>query len=159
MSDPASAKLALSFLGRSAVAFAQAPDAPGAQPKPNTPVVPVQVNVVPGYQSFIYERLVPLAFTIPASPSFNIKDGQVLTVSVYSISTCESCSKVSIGYNGNWSTPPTYLSSAWARSYRLPCESISSFQKLATDPYHRVRRQASGVGRKAIQKVLRRVCS
>ncbi|KAF8604237.1 KapM protein [Ceratobasidium sp. AG-I] len=82
MSDPASAKLALSFLGRSTVAFAQAPDAPGAQPKPNTPAVPVQVDVVPGYQSFIYERLVPLAFDIPASPSFNIKDGQVLTATM-----------------------------------------------------------------------------
>jgi exportin-T len=68
MSDPSSAKLALSFLARST--------------KPNVPAVQVQLDVVPGYQSFIYERLVPLAFGIPASPSFNIKDGQSLSVSV-----------------------------------------------------------------------------
>jgi exportin-T len=81
MSDPTSSRVALSFLARSTVAFAQAPDAPGAQSNPNASSAPIQLDVVPGYQTFIYERLVPLVFNIPASPSFNIKDGQSLSVS------------------------------------------------------------------------------
>ncbi|KAJ1307606.1 hypothetical protein OPQ81_001701 [Rhizoctonia solani] len=76
LSDPASSRLALTFLAKSTVAFAQAPDAPGAS------APSVQLDVVPGYQTFIYERLVPLAFGIPASPSFNIKDGQSLSATM-----------------------------------------------------------------------------
>ncbi|CAE6425668.1 unnamed protein product [Rhizoctonia solani] len=76
LSDPSSSRLALTFLAKSTVAFAQAPDAPGAS------APSVQLDVVPGYQTFIYERLVPLAFGIPASPSFNIKDGQSLSASL-----------------------------------------------------------------------------
>ncbi|CAE7129203.1 unnamed protein product [Rhizoctonia solani] len=76
LSDPSSSRLALTFLAKSTVAFAQAPDAPGAS------APSVQLDVVPGYQSFIYERLVPLAFGIPASPSFNIKDGQSLSATM-----------------------------------------------------------------------------
>ncbi|KAG8733054.1 pre-tRNA nuclear export protein [Ceratobasidium sp. 423] len=76
LSDPASARLALTFLARSTVAFAQAADAPGAS------APSAQLDAVPGYQTFIYERLVPLAFGIPASPSFNIKDGQSLSATM-----------------------------------------------------------------------------
>ncbi|CAE6461768.1 unnamed protein product [Rhizoctonia solani] len=73
VSDPASARLSLTFLAKSTVAFSQASDAPGAS------APSAQLEAVPGYQTFIYERLVPLAFGIPASPSFNIKDGQSLS--------------------------------------------------------------------------------
>ncbi|KAG9091743.1 pre-tRNA nuclear export protein [Ceratobasidium sp. UAMH 11750] len=82
VSDPGSVKLALSFLAKSATAFAQAPNAPGAQPKPNAPAVAIQLDLVPGYQSFMYERLVPLAFSIPANSAFNIKDGQTLSATM-----------------------------------------------------------------------------
>ncbi|KAG8712895.1 pre-tRNA nuclear export protein [Ceratobasidium sp. 395] len=82
VTDPGSVKLALAFLAKSATAFAQAPNAPGAQPKPNAPAATIQFDVVPGYQSFMYERLVPLAFSIPANPSFNVKDGQTLSATM-----------------------------------------------------------------------------
>jgi exportin-T len=36
---------------------------------------------LPGFERFIYERLVPTAFRVPSSPQFNLKDGQVLVVS------------------------------------------------------------------------------
>ncbi|CAE6379710.1 unnamed protein product [Rhizoctonia solani] len=76
ISDPGSSRLALTFLAKSTVAFAQAGSAPGAS------APSVKLDAIPGYQTFIYERLVPLAFGIPASPSFNIKDGQSLSATM-----------------------------------------------------------------------------
>lgn len=35
---------------------------------------------LPGFEQFMYERLVPMAFRIVSSPSFNLKDGQSLLV-------------------------------------------------------------------------------
>ncbi|GLB40453.1 putative ARM repeat-containing protein [Lyophyllum shimeji] len=35
---------------------------------------------LPGFDRFIYERLVPAAFRVPSSPDFNIKDGQMMVV-------------------------------------------------------------------------------
>ncbi|CEL55488.1 Exportin-T OS=Laccaria bicolor (strain S238N-H82 / ATCC MYA-4686) GN=LOS1 PE=3 SV=1 [Rhizoctonia solani AG-1 IB] len=76
ISDPGSSRVALAFLAKSTIAFAQDPSAPGAS------APSVKTDTVPGYQTFIYERLVPLAFGIPASPSFNIKDGQSLSATM-----------------------------------------------------------------------------
>ncbi|KAF8753377.1 ARM repeat-containing protein [Rhizoctonia solani] len=76
LTDPGSSRLALTFLAKSTVAFAQAPSAPGAS------APSVKLDAVPGYQTFVYERLVPIAFGIPASPSFNIKDGQSLSATM-----------------------------------------------------------------------------
>jgi exportin-T len=35
---------------------------------------------LPGFEQFVYERVVPLAFQVASSPSFNLKDGQTLLV-------------------------------------------------------------------------------
>ena len=37
---------------------------------------------LPGFDRFIYECIIPLAFRVPSSPNFNLKDGQVIIVSV-----------------------------------------------------------------------------
>jgi exportin-T len=36
---------------------------------------------LPGFDRFIYERIIPLAFRVPSAPGFNLKDGQVVVVS------------------------------------------------------------------------------
>lgn len=40
----------------------------------------LQVHHVPGFERVVYERLIPMAFDVPAAPNFNIKDGQSLQV-------------------------------------------------------------------------------
>ncbi|KAI0766752.1 armadillo-type protein [Irpex lacteus] len=39
-----------------------------------------QSSAIPGFERFVYERLIPAAFSVLASPQFNIKDGQMLVV-------------------------------------------------------------------------------
>ncbi|KAG9000427.1 pre-tRNA nuclear export protein [Tulasnella sp. JGI-2019a] len=40
----------------------------------------MQVHHVPGFERVIYERLIPMAFDVPAAPNFNSKDPQSLQV-------------------------------------------------------------------------------
>ncbi|KAF8638342.1 hypothetical protein AX17_002362 [Amanita inopinata Kibby_2008] len=71
ISDSASQKSAISFLNRSVAIWGQ-------------PVaVPVDGNAqegLPGFETFIYDRLIPVAFRVPSLPGFNVKDGQMTTV-------------------------------------------------------------------------------
>ena len=36
---------------------------------------------VPGFERFVYEQLVPVAFKVPSASEFNVKDGQMMVVS------------------------------------------------------------------------------
>ncbi|KDR76202.1 hypothetical protein GALMADRAFT_247461 [Galerina marginata CBS 339.88] len=72
--DPASEKVAIIFLNRCVSVWGQ----------------PVSVasgengqaagGGVPGFERFIYERLIPTAFRVPSLPNFNLKDGQITVV-------------------------------------------------------------------------------
>jgi len=42
---------------------------------------PEEFNPIPGYEGFIYDRLIPLAFELPNQADFNVKDSQSLQVS------------------------------------------------------------------------------
>ncbi|TDL25856.1 ARM repeat-containing protein [Rickenella mellea] len=74
--DPACQKLALTFLSRCVTAWGQ-PDtaAPATNGKDQTHGIS---DSLPGFDRFIYETIIPLAFRIPSMPNFNIKDGQML---------------------------------------------------------------------------------
>jgi exportin-T len=39
---------------------------------------------LPGFERYIYEHLLPVSFKVPAAPQFNIKDGQMLVVRLFS---------------------------------------------------------------------------
>ncbi|TBU33297.1 ARM repeat-containing protein [Dichomitus squalens] len=67
-SDPVSEKAAFQFLGRCVSVWAEPPKAPGAQ------------QILPGFERFVYERMVPSAFAVLSLPQFNIKDGQIVVV-------------------------------------------------------------------------------
>lgn len=73
LSDPSSQKAAFTFFGRCVIVWAQ----PVANRNSET-----SSQGLPGFDRFLYERLVPTAFAILSSPQFNIKDGQMLVVCI-----------------------------------------------------------------------------
>lgn len=82
LSDPASQRLAFAFLTKCADVWAREAKLDnlpvnGHAPPPETRD---RVARLPGFEQFIYDRIVPAAFRVPSSPNFNIKDGQMLVV-------------------------------------------------------------------------------
>ncbi|KDQ59267.1 hypothetical protein JAAARDRAFT_127823 [Jaapia argillacea MUCL 33604] len=73
LSDTTSAKSAFAFLGRCVVVWGQP-----VPPVPNGAAAVPQA--LPGFEQFIYERLVPMSFKVISLPQFNIKDGQILVI-------------------------------------------------------------------------------
>ena len=67
-SDPSSEKAAFSFLGRCVSVWAGPSETNGGQ------------QVLPGFERFVYERVIPSAFAVLSLPQFNIKDGQIVVV-------------------------------------------------------------------------------
>ncbi|KAF9477931.1 ARM repeat-containing protein [Pholiota conissans] len=73
VSDPASEKAAVTFLSRCVTVWGQLPSgSPGQNGVAN--------ESLPGFERFIYERLIPTAFRVPSMPNFNLKDGQITVV-------------------------------------------------------------------------------
>ena len=66
LTDPAGQRSTLQFLARCVNAWAvTSPD--GDQP-------------LPGFERFVYERLIPATFRVLSLPEFNTKDGQIMLV-------------------------------------------------------------------------------
>ena len=75
--DTSSQRAAFIFLGRCVSVWGQL--AP-AQPQLNGNRMD-QSHGLPGFERFVYERLVPAAFGVLSSPQFNLKDPQMVAVS------------------------------------------------------------------------------
>jgi exportin-T len=79
VSDPPSQKVAFAFLNKCVSTWGQpSNDGQTAQ------------DGLPGFERFIYERLVPTAFRVPSLPEFNLKDGQMMVVS-YAVDSVAEC--------------------------------------------------------------------
>lgn len=74
VSDAQSQKFAFQFLGRAISTWARLAQADGA----NGAIT----ESIPGFEQFVYEHLLPLAFKAPSLPEFNIKDGQMVMVNL-----------------------------------------------------------------------------
>ncbi|KAI0077912.1 ARM repeat-containing protein [Panus rudis PR-1116 ss-1] len=85
LSDPLSQRAAYQFLGRCIAVWL-------------TPLVSNGIDEaqqgIPGFERFVYERLVPSAFGVLSSPQFNIKDGQMLVVLHEICNFLQSVSKI-----------------------------------------------------------------
>ncbi|KIJ50979.1 hypothetical protein M422DRAFT_27087 [Sphaerobolus stellatus SS14] len=75
-SDSNGQKLAFSFLSRAVTVWGQ--PSGGADAVMNGHGVMAQA--VPGFERFVYEQLVPMAFNVPSAPEFNAKDGQMMVL-------------------------------------------------------------------------------
>ncbi|CAL1716709.1 unnamed protein product [Somion occarium] len=72
LTDTSSQRSAFQFLNRSVTAWVIPVDAGSSAQAPT--------QGIPGFERFVYERLVPIAFSVLSSPQFNLKDGQMLVV-------------------------------------------------------------------------------
>lgn len=72
--DPASEKVAIMFLNRGVSVWGQPIDPSSGTNGPEAS------EGLPGFERFIYERLIPMAFRVPSLPNFNMKDGQIAVV-------------------------------------------------------------------------------
>lgn len=66
ISDPLSEKAALVFLNRCIAVW--------GQPIYPTPNGATEQNGLPGFEQYIYERFITIAFRVPSLPDFNLKD-------------------------------------------------------------------------------------
>ncbi|KAG8977966.1 pre-tRNA nuclear export protein, partial [Tulasnella sp. 427] len=76
---PPSQRLAISILSNFCLEFGPPEGAPLPAKKPGAKEE-IQTHYVPGFERVIYDRLIPLAFSIPISPGFNWKDGLTIQV-------------------------------------------------------------------------------
>lgn len=85
-SDPPSQKVAWTLLARFTTHFGKTPEQfeASAAERSAASLPAEQYHPIPGYEGFIYEHLISLAFELPNQPGFNIKDGQSLAVSTIS---------------------------------------------------------------------------
>jgi exportin-T len=82
VSDPANQKVAITFFNRCVTIWGQ----PVSDSSEALSVDQRGKNEgLPGFEHFIYERLIPTAFRVPSLPNFNPKDGQMTVVRPYAI--------------------------------------------------------------------------
>ena len=140
-SDPSSEKAAFSFLGRCVSVWAEAPKTPGAQ------------QVLPGFERFAYERMVPTAFAVLSLPQFNIKDGQIVVVRSCAMSTTVMLIAAA-GPTRDRELPSNCVEDSWPRGLRFLRQQLPPVPELA--PAHRlgVRDEDAGPGREGLPKIL-----
>ena len=81
-SDTQSQRASFAFLSKSVSVWGQLPS-----DTTNGEIVAGSQGV-PGFERFVYENVVPTAFGVLSLPDLNIKDGQVIVVSVIRLSSC-----------------------------------------------------------------------
>lgn len=75
-SDPPSQRVAWTLLARFTTHFGRAPN---QEPIVSSRGETLETITIPGYETLIYERLIPMAFEVPSLPNF-LKDGQSVNV-------------------------------------------------------------------------------
>ena len=118
VSDPGSQKVAVIFLSRCVTAWGRESN-----------------EALPGFDRFIYERLVPTAFRVPSLPGFNPKDGQMMVVSLFqNFIFCLTLNNLyySKGSTRNCQLAANHLQSKGYRSIQLFPEHIPTIPKLAS---------------------------
>lgn len=89
VSDPANQKVAIIFFSRCVTIW--------GQPMSDTLSSGGRGEGLPGFEHFIYERLIPTAFRVPSLPNFNLKDGQMMVVRAWQYHTWIPFSMTAIG--------------------------------------------------------------
>ena len=95
-------------------------------------------HYLPGFETVIYEKLIPLAFDVPVSVGFNVKDGQSIQVSL----SFNAMANVDLGVTtGSWRDrrhAQGRPQSPWPRGYRFSWWYFPPIQELPTSDDCRV---------------------
>ena len=87
---------------------------------------------IPGYELFVYDRLIPLAFELPNRQGFNLKDAQTLQVNVLShVALFLSLTRQNQGAWGGWHIVGSNSKSQRSGSDGVFHKRFSSIAKLA----------------------------
>lgn len=135
-SEPSAQRLAFTFLGRCVAIWGQAnPELANGE----------NSQTLPGFDTFIYDRLVPLAFSVPSNPSFNIKDGQALVVSPHHVFLGSKAQRLSAiqGLSRDRKLPASARKSSRGAILRISRCRFPPFARLPTRDRFRLRDQAS----------------
>lgn len=141
ISDPGSQKVVVIFLSRCVTVWGRETN-----------------QALPGFDRFIYERLVPTAFRVPSLPGFNTKDGQMMVASIFQIFIFLSYTEIiyTLGSTRNCQLAANYLQSKGCRSVQLFPEHIPTVPKLASRYSIRLYHKIARSGWKIIPKVFYR---
>lgn len=118
LSDTRSQKAALSFFNRCITVWGQ------PVPPPNSASVngqQAESTGLPGFDRFIYERIVPTAFAVPSLPNFKVNDGQNIVVLGEVASLLQTVVKVR-GHEAQ-----TYFATAFLPSKGWPSDAAIDF--------------------------------
>lgn len=110
---------------------------------------------LPGFERFIYERLIPTTFRVPSLPNFNPKDGQMIVVSCFILATMRNSIK-STGSARNCKFTSNYLQNTRSGSIYLLLKCVSALSKLANRNGRRLYNETSRSRRKGLPKILYR---
>ena len=149
-SDTQSQKAAFAFLSKSLSVWGQPPS-----DATNGEVVPGSQGV-PGFERFVYENVVPTAFAVLSLPDLNIKDGQVLVVSVIRYSSCPVSQLLTTGSPRNCRTSANDWESPRTGGIRILCLRLSARTKLARRNCVRIYDEDARSGFEAVPQIFRR---
>lgn len=149
VSDPASQKVAVIFFSRCVTIWGRplpgSPDAaPNGDHKGN--------QGLPGFERFIYERLIPTAFRVPSLPNFNPKDGQMMVVSLIYTADDEEFIRFT-GFTRNRKFATNHLLYSTGGIYIFP-KCVFAFSKLASRNGCGLYHKTSHSGWKEFPKIL-----
>jgi len=151
-SDTQSQKAAFAFLSKSVSVWGQPPSDAS-----NGEIVPGSQGV-PGFERFVYENVVPTAFAVLSLPDLNIKDGQVIVVSVIRFSSC--CSVTSFPYSSgpprNCRTSANDWESTGTGGLQILRLRLSTRPKLARRDCLRICDEDARSGFEAVPQIFRR---
>lgn len=147
LADITSEKAAFQFLGRCVTTWAQP-----AVPNGNAQGQP---QGLPGFERFVYERLVPSAFGVLSSPQFNIKDGQASLVRSAShvIISRILTSNITLGCTRDRQLPSACDQGTRARGVRLLRDGVLARARLDATSRSRVCHETARPRRQSLPKV------
>lgn len=102
LADPSSQRAAFTFLGRCVSIWGQLGPAGDASNGNG------ESSSLPGFERFVYERLVPVAFGVLSSPQFTLKDPQMMAVSIVPLLWSTSYSRLFVDYRLSTKLPTFY---------------------------------------------------
>ncbi|KAJ3999466.1 armadillo-type protein [Lentinula boryana] len=117
-SDPPNQRAMFSLLSKCILIWVQ-PNSALPAPNGNSNHNPLNDVGIPGFERYVYERLVPIAFGVPSLPDLNLKDGQVTMILHEIANFLQSVSKIRGSETENYLLNVYFPSQNWPQDAAL----------------------------------------